>query len=262
MKKPNSTLAIIIVLAFLLTSCGTSSTPSVPQPGNLQPGNPPPVGPQPQNPPPGNPQPQNPPRGSPQPLDPQQPGNPQPQNPPPGGPQPQNPLPGPQNPPPGPLNPQPQATPTNNKSAQPTQTKNPGGVQPAPTATSAGIQAQKRFADLALTNIYPNSFGTIMITIKNTGNVTAAICSMCNIVASCTGYSTDSGGTQKNLKTIWIYSSVVNVELQPGDSDDFATSYARDPSIAHMWVSCSVYGNSNHGDEDSSNDTLNDVQVK
>jgi hypothetical protein len=106
--------------------------------------------------------------------------------------------------------------------------------------------------DLAISNIYPSSTGHIMVTIKNTGNMNVS--GSYKIV--CSGYYIDSGGTQK----LNLAGQYATVNLTPGKTADFDTSYSRNPSIQHMYVQCTLTPPA--GDTNSKNNSMGPTQVK
>ncbi len=171
MKKISLILAIVTMLALILTGCSLSfnpplGPPQVPQPAQPQPGQPQPGQPQPGQPLPGQPQP-----GQPQPGQPQ-PGQPQPGQPP---------------QPPTPQGPQPGQSPV---PAQPTATKKSGGGSPVATPTATLILGQIIQLDLEATDLYVDSGKFLHIGVKNnstqSGNITFGV--------SCTGTWIDSKG--------------------------------------------------------------------
>jgi hypothetical protein len=106
--------------------------------------------------------------------------------------------------------------------------------------------------DLAVANIYPASSGNIMVTLSNDG--TTAISGSYRL--SCTGNYTDSSGKHDLALT----NKIAAVSLNPGQRQDFATGYSRNPSINEMWVSCSVEPPTD--DTNPTDDSLGPVKVK
>jgi hypothetical protein len=106
--------------------------------------------------------------------------------------------------------------------------------------------------DLAISNIYPSSTGHIMVTVKNAGNVNISG----SYKISCSGSYIDSGGNNA-LKLAAQYATV---NLAPGKTADFDTSYSRNPSIQSMYVQCTL--TPPQGDTNSGNDKMGPTQVK
>jgi hypothetical protein len=134
---------------------------------------------------------------------------------------------------------------------QPTKANGPGpGPTPTVTKSVPVIQTVLPFAtqtvavpviqtvlplqmvDLAVTKIFPNASGKIMMTIKNSGTV--------KVTGSyqyvCSGSFTDSAGNHALNAT----KQFADVDMAPGQSSDYDTGYSRNPSITEMWVSCKL----------------------
>ena len=143
------------------------------------------------------------------------------------------------------------------QATQPAPTKKPKNKptaaspsNPNPTPTFLVLQIAK--VDLAISNIYPSSTGHIMVTVKNVGNMNVS--GSYKIV--CSGSYIDSGGNNA-LKLAGQYASV---NLAPGKSQDYDTSYSRNPSIQHMYVQCTL--TPPQADTNKSNDSMGPTQVK
>jgi hypothetical protein len=240
MKKRNLILVFVIILVLITTGCGVRivpvSEPQGPQAGDQQPGGPQLQGSQPGSPQSGAPQPGGPQSGAPQPGVPQpgglQPGGPQPGDSQPGGPQPGD--------------SQPDRTP------QPIGPPHPGPAHLVPTTTPgpalSTISAQKANLDLAASDIYAESSGRIMLTIKNVGFVPVKG----NIPVQC-GALINNGPAEK------VTNQNLPVDLAVGAAADVDTGFKLDPSISKMAVACSVWAPQ---DANPVNDSTDYTQVR
>jgi hypothetical protein len=148
------------------------------------------------------------------------------------------------NPQPQPASQQPQPT---QKPVQPP-AKNPGA---APTPTMVIVQMY--LFDLGIDTIYPAASGKIMIRIKNTGDMDAKN----NIKLSCQAVATTQSDSQ-----YWppFQNKTITISLVPGQTADYETGYARDPTMKTLGVSCQITPPAN--DSNSVNNVMNNVKVK
>jgi hypothetical protein len=110
--------------------------------------------------------------------------------------------------------------------------------------------------DLGVSDIYPASTGKIWARIKNNG--TGAVKNT-NITLTCSAKVTKTSGNSQSTAMTPPVSKSIPINLDQGQTADFETSFARDPSIQSMWVNCSI--TSVAADSNKTNDTL-DKQVK
>jgi hypothetical protein len=130
----------------------------------------------------------------------------------------------------------------------PAKKNKPDGPTITPTQKGFLVDPNIQIAvlDLGISNIYPSSTGHIMVTLKNTGNIKISG----SYKVSCSGSYVDSGGNNA-LKLAGQYASV---DLKPGATKDFDTSYSRNPKILEMTVSCTL--TPPEGDTNQGNNTL------
>jgi hypothetical protein len=113
---------------------------------------------------------------------------------------------------------------------------------------------------MAITNIYPNTSGKIVVTIKNNGNVEVTI-PYGDAVVACEGTYSDSAGIHAIVASSY-YNWEGELVLSPGESYDCVTSWSRNPSIIEMWMTCEYRYDPLSLDQDLTNDFMGPVQVK
>ncbi len=110
--------------------------------------------------------------------------------------------------------------------------------------------------DLGLADVYPHSSGKIMARIKNYG--TGAV-KNASVQLACSASITKTSGNSQTTGSIPPVPKTITVNLEPGQTADYETGHAREPSITTMSVSCTIQ--SNILDSNSGNNSMS-KQVK
>jgi hypothetical protein len=107
--------------------------------------------------------------------------------------------------------------------------------------------------DLGINQIYAAASGKIMIRIRNAGGVNVNN----NIKVSCQALYTTQSGNQ-----VWppFQNKTITISLAPGQTADYETGYARDPSMKTLEVQCQITPPA--ADTNSGNDKSALVKVK